>query len=122
VFSLQGDRITAHEQIQDGAALIAVPSAKQLGHHNPGRFFTWPIYPVRKRARRFRSFDNVSLLTHDQFTKTGSGRTRESSKTEPFALQIGTRFTVQGCGQTEENAVVLSCLVLLTEENAVVCG
>jgi hypothetical protein len=50
VFSLQGDRITAHEQIQDGAALIAVPSAKQLGHHNPGRFFTWPIYPVRKRA------------------------------------------------------------------------
>ena len=48
----------------------------------------------------------VRLTTFRQFTKTGSGRTRESSKTEPFALQIGTRFTVQGCGQTEENAVV----------------
>jgi hypothetical protein len=46
IYTATGDRITEHEQIQDGAALIAVPSARQLGRNNPGRFFTWPVYPV----------------------------------------------------------------------------
>ena len=48
IYTAAGERITAHEQIQDGASLIAVPMFP-ANTVNPGRLFAWPVYPIGTR-------------------------------------------------------------------------